>query len=414
MAYDETTYRRDSGGEPSGPSAYRAGASGGFAGGLDDPMARQTEPVDTYRESWEREPARDRMGVHIGWEIVLLLAVAALAFLLFRLDPASVRRPALDALLISGATVGLLALGAGLSMRTGVPNLAIGPVALAAAFQYAENGDQGIITAAVPALGIAVAGGVVVALLVLILHVPGWAASLAASLGVIVFIQLRTAPVDVQGTMDPADYAFYLFGGFALLAVFGGALGAAGPLRRFVGRMRPHGDPAARPARAAVLPVLFALITSSVFAVVAGFLTAAQATGPVVPGTGLEWTGLGFGAALLAGTSAYGRRGGIFGTLLAVVAVVLFIDYAARRDLQIAIFAVAAVTVAAGLVVTRLVETYGKPVGADYDDDWNVAPSVGVGHRAPDLPEAWTPPSAAPAQQRGSEQWELGPWGSGR
>ena len=56
---------------------------------------------------------------------------------------------------------------------------------------------------------------------------------------------------------------------------------------------------------------------------------AAQSTGPIVPGTGLEWTGLAIGAALLAGTSAYGRRGGIFGTLLAVAGLTLFLDYAA-------------------------------------------------------------------------------------
>ena len=63
----------------------------------------------------------------------------------------------------------------------------------------------------------------------------------------------------------------------------------------------------------------------------AGTLLAAQSTKPIVPGTGLEWTGIALGLAMLAGTSAYGRRGGIFGTLFAVAALTLFLDYADRK-----------------------------------------------------------------------------------
>ena len=107
-------------------------------------------------------------------------------------------------------------------------------------------------------------------------------------------------------------------------------------------------------------PVIASLVLSSVFAVGAGILMAAQSAAPIVPGTGLEWTGLAFGAALLAGTSAYGRRGGIFGTLLAVAGLTLFLDYADRRNFDIALFAIAACAIGGGLIVTRLVETYGR------------------------------------------------------
>ncbi|MEV4635840.1 ABC transporter permease [Actinoplanes sp. NPDC049548] len=413
MAYDETTYRRNAGDNQTSadPSAYRTGsASTDFRGrrrdtDLADSGVRLTEPVtDGPRRDWD--DARDRLGVHIGWEIVLLLAVAAVAYLLYRLDPASLRRPALDTLLISGAATGLLALGAGLTLRAGVPNLAVGPIALAASLHFAENGDEGLVRAAVPALAIAAAGGLMAAVLVLVLHVPGWATSLAAAMGVIVYDQLRTGPVAVQGDYDPSDHAFYLFGGFALLAVIGGALGTVTSIRRSLGRMRPVGDPAARPGAGAVFPVLAALVVSSVFAVGAGILMAAKSTVPILPGTGLEWTGIAFGAALLAGTSAYGRRGGIFGTLLAVAGLTLFLDYADRRNFDIALFAIGAATIGAGLLVTRLIETYGRPLPIlGVDDDW-------TGGSQGDVPESWSPSTTSSG--RSSVQWDLGPWGSGR
>ena len=328
----------------------------GAVGRVDDSA---TAPGDGVRDA--RDTGRDRIGIHLGWEVVLLLATAAVGYLLYRLDPASLRRPALDTLLISGAAIGMLALGAGLTLRAGVPNLAIGPIAIASALNFAENGDLGVLKAAVPAVGIAAAGALAVALIVVVFHVPGWVATLAGAMGVVVFNQLRTAPVDVQGGYDPSDQALLFFGAFAAVAVLGGGLGTLPPIRRMVGRLRSPGDPAVRRGAVTALPVIGSLVVSSVLAVGAGVLIAANSTTAVVPGTGLEWTGLALGLALVAGTSAYGRRGGIFGTLLAVTAMALFLDYAQRRNFDIALFAIAAATVGAGLIVTRLVETYGRP-----------------------------------------------------
>jgi hypothetical protein len=228
-------------------------------------------------------------------------------------------------------------------------------------------------------------------------------------MGVIVVVQQRTHPEVVQGSFDPANYAFWLFGGFAVLAVLGGAFGTVTPIRNFLGRIRPVSDPADRRGGGATLPVVFALVLSSVFAVVAGMLMAAQSTPPIVPGTGLEWTGIAFGTALLAGTSAFGRRGGVFGTLLAVAGMALFLDYQTRRNLDIALFAIGACAIGAGLVITRLVETYGRPLPSEgVDEDWNAAASTGAvtgnNNWSPEMPSPTQPPS----------RWDEGPWGTGR
>jgi len=406
MAYDEAAYRRAE--ESADPAAYRANTLQAAE------QRRRAEELDstadTAADAPVRDDGRDRLGIHLGWEVVLLLAAATFGFLLWRLDPNSLKRPGLDHLLITGAAIGLLALGAGLTLRAGVPNLALGPIALAAGLQYAEQGDKGLVQAAVPALIIAAAGAVVVGLLILVLHVPGWAATLAAALGVIVFDQLRVVPVAVQGDYDPTDQAFFLFGGFALLAVIGGALGTVTPIRRWLGGMRPNADPARRRGGAVAVPVIGSLLLSSLFAVAAGVLMAAQSAGPVAPGTGLEWSGIALGLAMLAGTSAYGRRGGIFGTLFAVAALTLFLDWSARKNMDIALFAVAGAVFAGGLIVTRLVETYGRPLSPASGEDWNAAPTTAAANWTPDL-ESWTPAGATAPR---TDQWDEGPWGSAR
>ncbi|HEY0699218.1 MAG TPA: ABC transporter permease, partial [Micromonospora sp.] len=132
------------------------------------------------------------------------------------------------------------------------------------------------------------------------------------------------------------------------------------------------------------------------------------------PTTGVEWTGMAIGTALLAGTSAFGRRGGVFGTLFAVVLLTLFVTYSDLRDWDIALGAVAAVTLAAGLVVTRLVETFGRPRSAiESEEDWQPEdgapdPDWGAGQTA--RSNVWS--SALPAQpgdNRGSP-WVTDRW----
>ncbi|WP_370375550.1 ABC transporter permease [Micromonospora sp. HM5-17] len=376
-----------------------------------------TGPEDAFDDPEHGEPGRDRMGVHLLWELVLLVVVAVLVYLCNRDYPGLLRGDRLSSLLVFGTALGLLTLAAALTLRIGAPNLAIGPVGVAAALHFAENSDHGVVAVLIPATLIALVGGLVVALLVAGFHVPGWAASLAAALAVVVFIQQRTGPVEVQGDYDPRRHALYLFGGFAAVSVIAGLFGSVTTVRRLVGRFRPVADPALRRGAAAGVIVVFGTVLSMVLAVLAGVLLAAGGSGRVAPTTGFEWTGLALGAALLGGASAFGRRGGIAGGLLAATALTLFISYADERNLDIAPAAVAAVVVAAGLVVTRLVETYGRPGSSDgeAEPEWEpepagVARSGWGGTRSDPVPEPWgVSPSSHPGESR--DRWGGDRWG---
>ncbi|MEV4626460.1 ABC transporter permease [Micromonospora sp. NPDC049523] len=468
MAYDESIYRRHepAGPEPAGPGHrddswygehdyrddpasgyqqptysagypadeypsdryYRRGSTTAQFSEAPEPMAPARPGVspavldDVFDDPAHGEPGRDRLAVHFVWEFVLLLAVGLLGYALYRADPDLLRGAPLDRLLVDGAAIGALTLGAGLTLRAAAPNLALGPVAVAAALHFAENGDRGVIAAMIPALLFAIGLGLVLALLVVGFHVPAWGASLAAALGVLVFIQQRSGPVDVQGDYDPTQHSLYLFGGFAALALLGGLLGMIKAVRRSVGRFRPVADPARRRGGVAATITTLSIVISMVAAVLAGVLLAADGTERVAPTSGLEWSGLALGAALVGGTSAYGRRGGVFGTLFAVTALTLFLAYENEADWDIALAATAAVTVAVGLVVTRLVETFGRPRSAgDTEEEWQPepvpqGPAPSTPNWSEDLPERpeWSSvlPEQPPAGR--TDPWGNDRWGSDR
>lgn len=373
---------------------------------------------DVFDDPEHGDPGRDRMGVHIGWELFLLLAVGVLGFLLWQRHTELLRGQELRTLLVEIAGLGLVTLGAGLSLRAATPNLAVGPIAIAAAVFFAKEGDEGVVPTIGTAAVVALLVGLVLAILVVGIHVPGWAATLAAAFVAIVYIQRNSGPLEVSGGYDPAGHAYYLIGGFVALAVLGGLLGSIKTVRRAVGRFRPVADPARRRGGVAGVLAVIALITSSVLAAVGGVLIGANMA-EVVPTTGLEWSGLALGAALLGGTSAFGRRGGIFGTVLAVVLVALFLRFEAAEKWRISWFAIAAAVVVAGLIVTRLVESLGRPQSAEDDDDTDDG-WVSNGGTQPLGGSNWSPrqdswSSTLPAQPttgRSSDLWSDGRWGS--
>ncbi|MEU2615563.1 ABC transporter permease [Micromonospora sp. NPDC007271] len=363
------------------------------------------------------EPGRDRVVVHVVWELLLLAGLAAVTWQLWRDDADALRGEGLRSLLVNVGGLGLLALAAGLSLRAAAVNLAIGPVALAAALHFAEQGDLGLREVLLPALVVAALGGLALALAVVVLHVPSWAASLAGAAGVIVYIERRTGPVLVQGGYDPRPNALYFFLGFAAVAVLGGLFGAMRPIRRLVGRFRPVADPARRRGGVAATVTVLALTGSTVLAMLGGMLLAANRSGPLTPATGLDWSVLAVGTAMLAGTSAYGRRGGVFGTLFAVSLVAVFLTWARTRGWMINRWAVGGAVLGAGLLVTRLVETFGRPrpagAGAEVLPPGDGTDSTGWALTSPSEPaDAWSSVLPLRTTDTPVDTWEAPRWES--
>jgi ribose/xylose/arabinose/galactoside ABC-type transport system permease subunit len=405
MAYDSPTYRREAdatdavGLTGAGPRyfgqtgfrdepdfratpAYSTGygAGGGYGAAETTTVPPQAALEDVFDDPAEGEVGRDRLAVHWIWETLLLIGVVALVYLVWQAQPDALRGGQLSLLLIFATGFGLLGLAAGVSLRAGAPNLAIGPVAAAAGGYFALRGDEGVLTPTVFSLGVAVLLGLAVGVLVVTFHVPGWAATLAAGAGAVVWLQQQPAQIPLAGQYDPSGQAAFLFALVAAVGILGGLLGTVKPVRRALGRFRPVRDPARRRGGLAAVFTAGALVASMVLAVFAGVVLVAGQGGPAQGSAGvgwLEWTLIGLGVALVGGTSAFGRRGGVFGTILAVLALVLFDRYQQEQGWQIALLATAACAVAGGLVVTRMVETVGRPrAGGDEpesDQRWETA-----------------------------------------
>lgn len=435
MAYDDSRFRGEpgfreepdfrSGGVPedaptlgvSGQSVYTPGSypvspaygtpSGETTLGLGNrrgtPTAQQLGAV--FDDPEHGDPGRDRTAVHAVWETVLLLAAAALLYLLHDARSAALSGADLRSLLLSGAELGLVAVAMGLTLRAGAVNLAVGPISVAAALFFAGNSGRGLLmTAAITGL-IALGVGVVIAVLVVAFHVPGWAASFAVALGLVAWIAEQHDKKVVAGAYDPHQHALWWLLGVVVVAVAGGALGLIRPVRRTLGRFRPVHDPARRRGGGAATVAGLAIAGSALLAAAAGVLVALdQRTVAVADANagvgGLTVTGLALGAALAGGTSAFGRRGGVFGTMLAVAVITLLLRYTAAEGWNLTPFALAAGAIAIGLVVTRLVETFGRP-GALTEAEQ----------------DAWTPPSIT-SQAESEDDWATaagptGGWGSG-
>jgi ribose/xylose/arabinose/galactoside ABC-type transport system permease subunit len=425
-AYREANGSRTDNGEPIPRSTFLPGSFpvGGYEGrgeyGTETTLGLREQEYETLPPAPEPiapepyrspRPVRDRLRVHFLWELVLLLAAGGVGFLLWRADSGELKGHNLEALYIQVAIVGAVTVGMALSLRAAVPNLALGPMVFAAAMFFADNSGRGLaVTAGVTAL-LAAAAGVAIAIVVTALRVPSWAASLGAGLGLIVWIQDHKKVVEVvASSYDPRDHAVFYFGGFVALSLLGGVLGLVPGLRRATGRFRPTGDPSLRGGGA--VAAALALITSSVFAAAAGVLLALnnREIAPTENGFGL--TTLALGAALLGGTSLYGRHGGLSGTALAVAGLVLLSHYLAEENRGVGVFALAAAAIGVGLLVTRLVETLGRPREALEPAP---VPAAQVEYEPPplDIPpdvtyagqHPWEPEDAPRPAERWDERW---------
>ncbi|HET8657398.1 MAG TPA: ABC transporter permease, partial [Micromonosporaceae bacterium] len=374
---------------------------------------RPVSPValdDVFDDPDHGEPGRDRMAVHLVWELALVLGVAAVGFLVYRDHSELLKGAALKDLLVFAAGLGLVTLGAVLSLRAAVPNLAVGSFAVAAAVFFATNSDRGVTAAmAVAAVAALVAGGVI-AIFVVGFHVPSWAVTLAAGFAAAVWIQRHSEPVPVEGSYDPSRHAYYLLAGFAAISVVGGLVGSTKAVRRTIGRFRPIEDAAHRRGAVAAVVATAALTGSAVLASVGGSLLGAGVE-KVTPTTGFEITALAMGAALVGGTSAFGRRGGVFGTVLAVLLVTLLLRYGQAEGWRLRELGIGAAAMGLGLVVTRVVEALGRPRADEEADDadptWMPSSTWSQG------PDSWSASlPAQPTAGRSNDFWGEDRWGS--
>jgi hypothetical protein len=378
MAYDDSRY-----GE-TGAYSYSGDAESGNGTARHGVSAARLD--DVFDDPRYGEPGRDRMGVHFAWELVLLIGAGALGYLLYRGYRSTVTGGGLDDLLVSATVLGLMVLGTGLSLRAATPNLAVGPIAFASALYFAHHADRGLLVTAVQTGLGALAAGAVLAVVVVGLHVPAWPATLAGGFGVMVWSQSQHRTYSLpEGVYQPTTQALYLFGGFALLAFAGGLFGSTRSIRRSVGRFRPVGDPASRRGGGAGAIGVLALLASCGLGAMAGVLMALQAGKVGPPDQSLTLLALSLGGALLGGTSAFGRRGGLLGTILATVVLTLAVKYVDASERNVNLLAVGAAAIAIGLVATRLVERFGRPPATIEDEigEWRTVPNAN-GSTVPD------------------------------
>ncbi|GAA1822515.1 hypothetical protein GCM10009682_48590 [Luedemannella flava] len=374
------------------------------------PPMPQTPNLDyVFDDPADGEPGRDRLLVHVLWEVLLVLLAGALAYLLLRENTSAFSGDSLRGLLLNGSVLGALAVGSAVALRAGAVNLAVGPIAVAAALYYSQHAAEGLAGPLGIALGAGAGIGLVIGLVVAGLHVPAWAASLGAGLGLLLWIEAQDT-VGFISSYNPGPDAGLWFGGVCALSVFASLIGLVPPVRKLVGRFRPVSDPADRRGGVAGVVTVVALAGSSALAALAGVLTA-SIKGAAGPSDGLMLTALGVAAALLGGTSAFGRRGGVFGTVLAVALLTLGMAYARLLGWAWSEATFAALGIGVGLVATRLVERFGRPELDEYaenDDVWNAGPAAQSSASSGSSPDLWsTPPSQTTSwsAQPSSSSW---------
>lgn len=305
------------------------------------------------------EPGRDRLAAHAIWEIVLLIAAVVVGILLNQ--KSHLGNSDIRGLLVLASVYGVVAMAAGLSLRAGAVNLAVGPIMVGSGLYFAQqHANHNFWTSAGLALLVAAGVGAGIAVVVTILHVPGWAASLAAFVCVDVWITHLPAKVTVSGGPDVLGNGYYVFAVVAAVGILCGLAGSFRPVRRTIGRYRSVSDPADRRGPIAAWTTGVALVISSVLAAVAGILYALSNTS-VATDNGLIWSVTAVAVALVGGTSAFGRRGGIFGTILAACLFVVVIDYEKLTTWRIDERLILGGALLLGLIVTRGVEIFGRP-----------------------------------------------------
>lgn len=320
------------------PTAPAMGLPATGDGGPVDPFAGQVHAPVEYTEPTE---PRDRLAFQFIWEAILLLLTLNALFLVYRRedelfgDEFGTLVDALDPHALYLAPVLLAALAIGLSLRLGAVNLAVPAITITVGW-LARPVDANLWVYAGFVAGAAVVAALVYVLLVAAFRTPPWFAGLVLAAAFVASTQAlarlaESRGVDAVSMWNPPN-GLYVFGAVAVLAAAGGAIGLAPGVRDGFSAVKTMADGGER-SPGAVFLLLGGTTLSMLLAAGAGFLMFAYTLAPSAEPTSLGFGpyGLGsatidlqllaFAAALLGGTSLWGRRGGVLGTVLAVLAV---------------------------------------------------------------------------------------------
>jgi ribose/xylose/arabinose/galactoside ABC-type transport system permease subunit len=272
---------------------------------------------------------RDRPAVHLIWEGVL----AVIAVVLIVATAAMTPHQTLTNAFGEAGYLGLVAAGLAFSLRTGSPNLAVGSIVgfsstLGAYLITAHH--WGKPAAMVVAIVLSTLIGLVLGLLAAVLSMPAWIVTLGA-VAVIQSIAFSITdapviPVRFGGTYPTALW----YGLFFMVSAGGGALWLLPGVRGPLAASRGPGDPARWTGPRAGVGAIAGLTGSSFLAGLAAVPLLMRIQAAESSATNLTTVAL--AAVLLGGTSVFGRRAGVFGTLLAVTILAIVQSLVAYND----------------------------------------------------------------------------------
>jgi ribose transport system permease protein len=299
--------------------------------------------------------------VQFGWEGLLLALLMATAGLVLALT-----RAEFNAFLMwQVASLGFLAAGFALSLRTATPNLALGAFAVLAGLIYARlvTEEWSAIVAGIVAVSIVLGAGLLLGALTGLLAAPGWAMSLvglAAGQAAIVALAGEQGFALSKGGLAETTMGVVWLVAFVVVSVTEGVLFLLPAVRRFLGANRTGADPAEwRPAR--IVGAVIGLGGSSLLAGLSGIalVEVTRFSSPALDGSRLL---LAVGAALLGGVCVYGRRGGALGTVFATGIITLStMALAVTNSPRWLWLALAAAAIGIGIGYSRVLEAYTGP-----------------------------------------------------
>ncbi len=308
----------------------------------------------------------DRPWVHLVWEAFLFFVVLGMVVVVRTTESSAFSGPGLDNFLVRVATIGFIATGLAFSLRAAVPNLAVGPIAAGAGVVVASvvtETDYGYPAAIGAAVLAAAAVGLVAGVVVVVFHVPAWAATLGVAVTILGAMASMTRTIALPSDSDVPDVASrspLLVGLFALISIAGGLAWWAPRIRRGFSGMRHEGDPGIRPGKSGASGALLALVVSSALAGGGGAVAVLFLRSTQPPGGDMN-TYIALAAVLIGGVSAFGRRAGVFGTVLGVVLITLVNLWLEVTDRRPWVFlTVVGGAIILGLIVNRSLETAGR------------------------------------------------------